>query len=104
MIEISGWGDNALNTLKSQIQALVSEIGVCVSVSYFPPATSKWNKTEHRLVSLSILEYCGQSLVSRRVLVSLVADPLYVEDIAVSAHMKMKQDCFDKRWNYTIRP
>ena len=83
VIEISGCGDNALNTLKSQIQALVSETGVCVSVSYFPPGTSKWNKIEHRSVSLSILEYCGQSLVSRRVLVSLVADPLYAEDMSV---------------------
>lgn len=107
-IEISGCGDNVLNIWKSQIQALVSETGVCVSVSYFPPGTSKWNKIEHRLVSLSILEYGGQCLVSQRVLVSLVADALYAEDIVVSneesAHMKMKVDCFDKRWNYTIWP
>jgi len=108
VIEISGCGDSALNIWKSQIQALVSETGVCVSVSYFPPGTSKWNKIKHRLVSLSILEYGGPCLVSQRVLVSLVADPLYAEDMAVSneesAHVKMKADCFDKRWNYTIRP
>jgi hypothetical protein len=106
VIEISGCGDNALNIWKSQIQALVSETGVCVSVSYFPPGTSKWNKIERRLVSLSILEYGGQCLVSQRVLVSLVADALYAEDIAVfnEASTRMKVDGFHKRWNYTIRP
>jgi hypothetical protein len=108
VLEISGCGDNALNTFKSQIQALVSETGVCVSVSYFPPGTSKWHKIDHHFVSFSILEYGGQSVVSRRVLVSLVANPLYAEDIVVSkkvsAHTKMKADCFDESWNYEIKP
>jgi len=36
---------------KLELQLLADEIGLNVSVCHFPPATSKWNKIEHRMFS-----------------------------------------------------
>ena len=36
---------------KVELQKLADESGLEISVSHFPPGTSKWNKIEHRLFS-----------------------------------------------------
>jgi len=36
---------------KVALQKLVDETGLSISVSHFPPGTSKWNKIEHRMFS-----------------------------------------------------
>jgi hypothetical protein len=34
---------------KCQLQKLVNETGLSISIGHFPPGTSKWNKIEHRM-------------------------------------------------------
>jgi hypothetical protein len=36
-----------------ELQRFATEIGVEIKVHHLPPGTSKWNKIEHRLFSLS---------------------------------------------------
>jgi hypothetical protein len=53
LIVADGGGSNgARNRLwKMQLQQLATETGLSITVCHLPPATSKWNKIEHRLFS-----------------------------------------------------
>ncbi len=41
---------------KYELQKLANELGKAITVCYFPPGTSKWNKIEHRMFC-RIVEY-----------------------------------------------
>ena len=43
-----------------------------ISVSHFPPGTSKWNKIEHRMFCHITENWRGRPLVSRQVVVNLI--------------------------------
>ena len=48
----SGGSNGArLRLWKWELQRLADDLGFPISVSHFPPGTSKWNKVEHRLFS-----------------------------------------------------
>jgi hypothetical protein len=51
--DAGGSNGNRLRAWKFHLQRLVREIGMPISVCHYPPGTSKWNKIEHRLFSLS---------------------------------------------------
>jgi len=53
LIVADGGGSNGVrNRLwKRQLQRLANETGLAITVCHLPPATSKWNKIEHRLFS-----------------------------------------------------
>ena len=50
LITADGGGSNGyrLRLWKVELQALVNELGVPITVCHLPPGTSKWNKIEHR--------------------------------------------------------
>ena len=58
---------------KWELQQLADEIGLEISVSHFPPGTSKWNKIEHRLFSFISQNWRGKPLVSHQVIIDLIA-------------------------------
>jgi hypothetical protein len=49
-ITSDGGGSNRYRTRlwKIELQKLATETGLVISVSHYPPGTSKWNKIEHR--------------------------------------------------------
>jgi len=51
LITADGGGSNSSRSRlwKKGIQNLSDETGLVIDVCHFPPATSKWNKIEHRL-------------------------------------------------------
>jgi len=53
LITSDGGGSNGVrNKLwKKELQGLANETGLSITVNHLPPATSKWNKIEHRLFS-----------------------------------------------------
>jgi hypothetical protein len=51
---------------------LAAEIGLCIAGCHFPPGTSKWNQSEHRMVCHSTENWRGRPLVSREVVVTLL--------------------------------
>jgi hypothetical protein len=52
--------------------AASEETGLRIAVCHFPPATSKWNKIEHRLFSFISQNWRGKPLTSFQTLVSLI--------------------------------
>lgn len=108
---------------KVELQRLADESGLEISVSHFPPGTSKWNKIEHKLFSFITLNWRGKPLVSHEVIVNLIAATttqkgLYVEcgmdkkvyqkGIKISDN-ELKEvnliiEKFHGEWNYTVKP
>jgi hypothetical protein len=58
---------------KCELQKLVNETGIEITVCHLPPGTSKWNKIEHRLFSFITQNWRGKPLVSLATIVSLIA-------------------------------
>ena len=125
VITADGGGSNGsrLRLWKRELQRLASEIGIDITVSHFPPGTSKWNKIEHRLFSFISQNWRAKPLISYRVIVNLIAatttrsglsvhcelDPnRYPKGILVSdeelAAINIKRANFHGEWNYTIAP
>jgi hypothetical protein len=120
-----GGGSNSYRTRlwKVALQALANELGLKLTVSHFPPGTSKWNKVEHRLFSFITQNWRGKPLVSVQVIVNLIAatrtskglivkaaldEGCYETGITVSdeqmAKLNLTPAKFHGEWNYTIRP
>lgn len=108
---------------KVELQKFADETGIEISVSHFPPGTSKWNKIEHRLFSHITLNWRGKPLISHEVIVNLIAATttekglrvkcqldrnLYPKGIKISkeqmAQINIQRDEFHGEWNYTIKP
>lgn len=106
---------------KLGVQRLANETSLKVTVSHFPPGTSKWNKIEHRLFSFITQNWRGRPLVSHEVIVNLIGSTTtsaglsvkaklskkkYETGIKVSkedfAQIKIKPKKFHGDWNYTI--
>jgi len=108
---------------KWELQRLATKIGLSITVSHFPPGTSKWNKIEHRLFSYITRNWRGKPLASVATIVSLIAatktntglrvrcelnKKSYPKGVKVTdeqmARIKLKPGLFHGDWNYTIRP
>ena len=125
LITADGGGSNgSRNRLwKFELQQLVKEINIPISVCHFPPGTSKWNKIEHRLFSQITKNWRGRPLETLEVIISLIAattttqglkvqclsDPkIYPTGIKVTDEefksIHLYGDDFHPDWNYTIIP
>jgi hypothetical protein len=108
---------------KVELQKLDEETGLVLHVHHYPPGTSKWNKTEHRLFCHITQTWRGRPLTDRLAVVELIAATttktglkvesaldtrIYEKGIKVSkAEMRtldIQGDAFHPEWNYTIRP
>lgn len=108
---------------KWELQQLADETGLEISVSHFPPGTSKWNKVEHRLFSFISQNWRGKPLISHEVIINLIAattsktglavksglDPnSYPSGIKVTdkqmAELRLRRDAFHGDWNYSLLP
>ncbi|QEH34282.1 Rhodopirellula transposase [Aquisphaera giovannonii] len=124
-ITADGGGSNGYRTRlwKVALQGLADQIGLKLTVSHFPPGTSKWNKVEHRLFSFITQNWRGKPLVSVQVIVNLIAatrtkkglvvraaldEGKYETGIIVTdeqmAGLQLKPASFHGEWNYTIKP
>jgi transposase len=125
MITADCGGSNGYRTRlwKTELQRLADDTGLAVRVCHLPPATSKWNKIEHRLFSFITLNWRGKPLESRQVIVDLIAstttrtglkiyarldegtypDKIKVTDAELAA-VQLHGDPFHPEWNYTITP
>jgi transposase-like protein len=108
---------------KVELQALVDETGLGVTVCHLPPGTSKWNKVEHRLFSHISMNWRGRPLVSHEVVVNLIGATMSKTGLKVKARLDKRKyplkvkvtdeqmrslniepQAFHGEWNYTIRP
>ncbi len=79
LITADGGGSNGVrNRLwKKKLQELANEEQLTITVAHYPPATSKWNKIEHRLFSFISINWRAKPLVS------LDAIPIVVYQCAI---------------------
>jgi Rhodopirellula transposase DDE domain len=112
-----------LRLWKWELQRLADQTGLTLTVSHFPPGTSKWNKVEHRLFSFISSNWRGEPLRDYETVVRLIAGTTTTKGLKVTcrldhrkypvgrkitdeefAHVNLKPDKFHGEWNYTIHP
>jgi len=126
LIHADGGGSNgSRNRLwKSELQNFANESQLEITVSHFPPGTSKWNKIEHRLFAQISKNWRGKPLKTYQMIVNLIAatktstglkvnaeiDPnIYQTGIKISnkemENINLHRHQFHgENWNYTIKP
>ena len=125
IITADGGGSNGsrIRLWKTQLQNFCNEIKIPITVSHFPPGTSKWNKIEHRLFSFISMNWRGKPLTSFETILNLISSTRtqtgltvkaqidlneYPKGIKVSdAQMRMldiSRNEFHGEWNYTLNP
>lgn len=112
-----------LRLWKKELQKFATASGLEITVSHFPPGTSKWNKIEHRLFSFISINWRGKPLLSYQTIINLIASTKTKTGLRVYAVLDehqyaLKQKVTDKEmqnihltphafhgeWNYTISP
>lgn len=125
LITSDGGGSNGVKRRlwKTELQNLSSETGLSITVNHLPPATSKWNKIEHRLFSFISINWRAKPLTSLEVIIELLSHTTTKEGLTVKAvvdkntyPIKIKvsdeefnalniiRDEFHGDWNYSIKP
>lgn len=108
---------------KYELQKLANETGLQISVSHYPPGTSKWNKVEHRLFSFISINWRGKPLTDYRTIIDLIASTKTDSGLRVKARLdkrkylkgqkvpkekykmlNIKRNKFRGEWNYEISP
>jgi len=124
-IMADGGGSNGsrVRLWKVELQKLAEELGFPIQVCHLPPATSKWNKIEHRLFSFISMNWSGKPLVSHEVIVNLIKATKTAQGLRVEAEIdhtiypagqkvsdeqmaqiNLTTESFHGEWNYTIAP
>ncbi len=106
LITADGGGSNGVrNKLwKKALQTLATEEQLTITVAHYPPATSKWNKIEHRLFSFISINWRAKPLTSLETVIELISHTgLTVSDAELKA-LNIVRDAFHGEWNYTIKP
>jgi hypothetical protein len=125
LITADGGGSNGYRSRmwKVALQGLSDATGLRISASHFPPGTSKWNRIEHSLFCHITQNWRGRPLVSREVVVSLIAATTTAKGLTVNAaldlgtyptgmkvtdedlaRVNLEKAEFHGEWNYTIKP
>jgi transposase len=125
LITADGGGSNGVrNRLwKKKLQELCNEEQLAITVVHYPPATSKWNKIEHRVFSYISINWRAKPLTSMEVVLELISHTTTKEGLVVTAlkdsrvyptglkvtdeelaALNLFKDAFHGEWNYTIKP
>lgn len=118
-------GSNSSRTRlwKVAVQQLADDLQRPIYVCHFPPGTSKWNKIEHRLFCFITQNWRGRPLLSRAMVVNLIASTTTRQGLTVQAMvdeqsyetgkkvaddelaaLKLKPQPFHGEWNYCLFP
>src|SRR2546425_68977 len=87
LITADGGGSNGVrNRLwKKKLQEFANEEHLTITVAHYPPATSKWNKIEHRLFSFISINWRAKPLTSLEVVLELISHTTTNEGLRVTA-------------------
>lgn len=124
-ITADGGGSNASRSRlwKKELQKFANESLLEISVSHFPPGTSKWNKIEHCMFSHISMNWRGRPLLSRELVVDLISHTTTKTGLSIQAKLdtgtyakgkvvskeeftalSILRNEFHGEWNYTISP
>ena len=123
LITADGGGSNGVRNrlFKRELQQLVNEITIPITVCHYPPATSKWNVIEHQLFSFISINWRAKPLTSLAVVLELINHTTTKSGLTVAAmadtnayptkikvtdlemdQLHIQRDDFHGEWNYTI--
>ncbi|MHB8576865.1 MAG: ISAzo13 family transposase [Dehalococcoidia bacterium] len=120
----SGGSNGARNRLwKRELQGLADAEQLTITVAHYPPATSKWNKIEHRLFAFISINWRAKPLTSLEVVLELLSHTTTAAGLSITAitdtntyptgirvtddelaALHLLPDVFHGEWNYTIAP
>jgi transposase len=124
-INADGGGSNGyrIRLWKTELQKLANELNKTIHVSHFPPATSKWNKIEHKMFCFISKNWRGQPLVDKVTVVQLIGNTTTKKGLSIKAKLdereyakgikvtdeelskvNMVKETFHGEWNYKIIP
>lgn len=124
-ITADGGGSNSSRSRlwKVELQAFANEFNLEITVSHYPPGTSKWNKIEHKLFSYISMNWKSKPLINIQFIIDLISSTTTTKGLKVKAKLddtfyekgiKIKDDEFEKlsiirhefhgEWNYIIQP
>jgi len=92
--DCGGSNSNRTRLWKTELQKLVDELGMNVSVCHFPPGTSKWNKIEHRMFCHITKNWRGKPLISRETVVNLIGNTRTKKGLQIMA--KLDENIYEK--------
>ncbi|MEK7440780.1 MAG: ISAzo13 family transposase [Chloroflexota bacterium] len=125
LIQADSGGANASDSWlwKVELQKLADEFQLAITVTHYPPGTSKWNLIEHRMFSVISQNWAGQPLVSYETVLKFIRTSKTETDFHCSAYFDRKHYQTKRKvtleekanvnlyphklfpeWNYTIRP
>lgn len=125
LIQADGGGTNACDSWlwKVELQKLADEFQLAITVTHYPPGTSKWNLIEHRMFCVVSQNWAGQPLVSYETVLKYIRTSTtetsfhcvaffdrkhYQTKRKVTAEEKANVNLHPHKlfpeWNYTIRP
>ena len=125
LITADGGGSNSSRSRlwKRELHKLSKELNLIIEVCHFPPATSKWNKIEHRLFSQIAQNWRGKPLLSYEIIVNLIGSTKTTKGLDVVCELNknkyetgivvtdeelnninLSKDEFHGEWNYKISP
>ena len=125
LISADSGGSNGYRThlWKYELQKFCVRHNIRITVTHFPPGTSKWNKIEHRLFSYITMNWRGRPLTDYQTVVDLIASTTTKTGLVVKVRLDKKQykkgikvpkneidrlnilrHRFHGEWNYTIKP
>jgi len=125
LITADGGGSNGVRNklFKKELQKLVNEIQIPITLCHYPPATSKWNVIEHQLFSFISINWRAKPLTSLAVVLELISHTTTKSGLTVTAMADMNKyqtgikisneeieqlnilrNNFHGEWNYTINP
>lgn len=120
-----GGGSNSSRShaWRVQLQAFADVTRLAVSVSHYPPGTSKWNKIEHRMFAFISMNWRGEPLTTYETVVNLIGGTRTRTGLRIKARLdrheyrtgiKIPKAIMKElrvtphetlpRWNYTIAP
>ena len=120
----SGGSNSARSRMwKKELQTFSNQTGLTISVSHFPPGTSKWNKIEHRMFSQITKNWRGKPLISYHTVINLIGATKTTKGLTIKVNLdqakyqkglkvsdkemdmiNIDKNDFHGEWNYTISP
>jgi hypothetical protein len=120
-----GGGSNASRSrlFKLELQKLADESDLRITVSHYPPGTSKWNKIEHRMFCHITANWRAVPLERREIIVELISHTTTEKGLTIQAELDtntykkgrvvtkqefaalaLTREAFHGEWNYTLAP
>jgi hypothetical protein len=74
-----------------ELQKFADQSGLTVSICHFSPATSKWNKIEHRLFSFISSNWRREPLRGYETIVNLIAEMTTAKGLTVICRLDRRK-------------